>query len=102
MEQKKLYKSRTDKKFDGVCGGLAEYFGVDSTWIRLAWMFAVLFIGTGIVAYIVCMIVIPNEVVEYNNYNNMNNISNNFNNVNNTVNTQDVVNEQGVVEKDNN
>ncbi|MBQ6847973.1 MAG: PspC domain-containing protein, partial [Clostridia bacterium] len=36
--EKRLYKSRTDKKLDGVCGGIAEYFNIDSTLIRLAWI----------------------------------------------------------------
>ena len=35
---KKLYKSSTNKMLAGVCGGIAEYFGVDPTWIRLAWV----------------------------------------------------------------
>ena len=38
MEGKKLYKSSTDKKIAGVCGGIAEYFNIDSTLVRLAWV----------------------------------------------------------------
>jgi len=58
---KKLYKSKTDKKICGVCGGLGEYFNVDSTIIRLA---AVLlgFMGGGLLAYIVAAIIIPEEL----------------------------------------
>ena len=58
---KKLYKSKTDKKICGVCGGLGEYFNVDSTIIRLA---AVLlgFTGSGLLAYIVAAIIIPEEL----------------------------------------
>ena len=58
---KKLYKSKTDRKICGVCGGLGEYFNVDSTLIRLA---AVLlaFMGGGILAYIVAAITIPEEL----------------------------------------
>ena len=58
---KKLYKSKTDKKICGVCGGLGEYFNVDSTIIRLA---AVLlgFTGGGLLAYIVAAIIIPEEL----------------------------------------
>ena len=41
------------------CGGIAEYFGLDPTIIRLVWLFAVLFYGSGVLAYIVCWIVIP-------------------------------------------
>ena len=37
MEGKKLYKSSTDKKIAGVCGGIAEYFNIDSTVVRLGW-----------------------------------------------------------------
>ena len=57
--EKKLYRSRTDKKLCGVCGGLAEFFGLDSTVIRLALVLCVLFAGAGILAYIVCALVIP-------------------------------------------
>ncbi len=56
--QKKLYKSNTNKKIDGVCGGIAEYFDIDPTIVRLAFvLFACM--GGGILAYIVCMIIIP-------------------------------------------
>lgn len=56
---KKLYKSETDKKIAGVCGGLAEYFGVDSTWIRIA--FVVLFFAgsLGIWPYLILALVVP-------------------------------------------
>lgn len=58
---KKLYRSKTDKKICGVCGGLGEYFNVDSTLIRLA---AVLFAftGGGVLAYIIAAIIIPDEL----------------------------------------
>ncbi len=58
---KKLFKSKTDKKLCGVCGGLAEYLEIDSTLIRLACVFAVLFAGCGLLAYIVAAIVIPEQ-----------------------------------------
>jgi phage shock protein PspC (stress-responsive transcriptional regulator) len=58
--EKKLYRSITDKKLAGVCGGLAEYLGMDSTIIRLILVLAVLFTGVGILAYIVAALVIPN------------------------------------------
>ncbi len=57
--KKRLYKSNTDKKLDGVCAGIAEYFDVDPTIIRLVWALAVLVAGTGILAYIVAAIVLP-------------------------------------------
>lgn len=59
--EKKLYKSNTDKKLCGVCGGLAEYLNVDSTIIRLILVFAVLFAGSGILAYIIAALVIPDK-----------------------------------------
>ena len=58
---KRLYKSNKDKMLDGVCGGLAEYFGVDPTLIRLAWVLLCAMGGSGVVAYIVAAIVIPRE-----------------------------------------
>lgn len=57
----RLYKSRTDKIFDGVCGGIGHYFGIDPVIIRLLWILLVLFGGTGVVAYLVAMIIIPKE-----------------------------------------
>lgn len=54
-----LYKSRTNKVFAGVCGGIAEYFKVDPTLIRLAWALAFFIGGTGFVLYILAMIIMP-------------------------------------------
>ncbi len=62
---KKLYKSRTDKKIDGVCGGLGAYLGIDPTVIRLLWIVFACFGGGGILAYIIAMIVIPEEPEDY-------------------------------------
>ncbi len=59
--QKKLYKSNTDKKIDGVCAGVGEYFDIDSTVIRLLWVLATLFVGAGILAYIVAALVMPRK-----------------------------------------
>ena len=58
---KKLYKSNTDRKLAGVCGGIAEYFNIDSTLIRLAWVIALFMFGCGILAYIICAIIMPNR-----------------------------------------
>ncbi|MGN0533841.1 MAG: PspC domain-containing protein [Eubacterium sp.] len=68
--EKKLYKSLTDRKICGVCGGIANYFAIDATIIRLIWAIAVLCCGCGILAYIICAIVIPDEPVDiqYNTY----------------------------------
>ena len=57
--EKKLYKSKTDKKLCGVCGGLAEYLDVDPTIIRLIVVAATLFAGCGILAYIAAALIIP-------------------------------------------
>lgn len=59
--EKKLYKSSTDKKISGVCGGLGEYLDVDATVIRLLWVLAVLFAGVGILAYIAAALIIPKK-----------------------------------------
>ncbi len=54
---KRLYKSRTDRKLCGVCGGIAEYFNIDSTIVRLGWVILVACFGTGILAYILAAII---------------------------------------------
>ncbi|SRR6266436_700354 len=56
---KKLMRSSTDKKIGGVCGGLADYFDLDPTVIRLVWLLLVFFAGTGLLVYIVLWIVLP-------------------------------------------
>ncbi|EAE8346297.1 PspC domain-containing protein [Listeria monocytogenes] len=61
---KKLYKSSSQKMIAGVCGGLAEYFGIEVTIIRLLWVGAVLFLGTGILLYILAAIIIPKATLE--------------------------------------
>ena len=58
---KKLYKSNTNKKLCGVCAGIGEFFGIDATIIRLAWVFITLCAGAGILAYIIAALVIPNK-----------------------------------------
>ncbi len=64
METKKLYLSRKDKKLAGVCGGIAEYFNIDSTIVRLIWVIAVFAVGTGILAYIICALIMPDPPIE--------------------------------------
>ena len=56
---KRLYKSNENKMVDGICGGIAEYFGIDSTLVRLAWVLFCAMGGSGFVAYIVAAIIIP-------------------------------------------
>ncbi|MDD3183812.1 MAG: PspC domain-containing protein [Anaerostipes sp.] len=60
-EKKKLYKSRIDNKICGVCGGLAEYFDVDSTLVRLAMVIVGLW-GPGIILYIIAAIIMPDKI----------------------------------------
>lgn len=56
---KRLYKSNTDKMIDGVCGGIAEYFDIDPTLVRLAWVLLCAMGGSGFIAYIIAAIIIP-------------------------------------------
>ena len=59
MENKKLYKSNQNKMIDGVCGGIAEYFGIDPTLVRLGAVVLSLMGFSGIFAYIIAAIIIP-------------------------------------------
>jgi phage shock protein C len=59
--QKRLTRSSTDSKILGICGGIAEYFKIDSTLVRLIWAFSVIFAGLPILLYFVCAIIIPAE-----------------------------------------
>ncbi len=63
MTGKKLYRSRTDVKISGVCGGIAEYLGIDSTIVRVLWvlgsfMTALMF---GLLLYVICVFIIPED-----------------------------------------
>lgn len=57
--EKKLLRSQSDKKIAGVCGGMAEYFNIDATLVRLLWVFFALLGGGGLLVYIICALVIP-------------------------------------------
>ena len=59
--EKRLYRSETDRMIGGVCGGIAEYFNFDSTIVRLAFVLFSLWGGGGVLAYIICWIIIPSE-----------------------------------------
>ena len=61
---KKLYKSNTNKMLEGVCGGISEYFGIDPTIVRLAWVVFCALGGSGILAYIIAAIIIPSAPLE--------------------------------------
>ncbi len=56
---KRLYKSNENKMLDGVCGGIGEYFGMDPTLIRLAWVLFCALGGSGVIAYLLAAIIIP-------------------------------------------
>ena len=58
-EPRKLYRSRTERMVAGVCGGLAEYFNVDTTVIRVLFLVITLFGGAGLVVYVVMWILVP-------------------------------------------
>ena len=58
---KKLYRVEHGKMIAGVCGGIAQYFNLDPTIIRLAWALFCLFAGSGVLAYIIAAIIIPTE-----------------------------------------
>ncbi len=58
--EKKLYKSN-NRMLDGVCAGIAEYFNLDPTLIRLAWVLFSCVGGSGLLAYIICAIIIPRK-----------------------------------------
>ena len=61
MPEKRIHKSSTDKKICGVCGGIAEHFGIDSTWVRIAFCIAALCASVGVWPYIICALVFPND-----------------------------------------
>ena len=63
MEEKRLYKSNKNRMLDGVCGGLAEYFGLDPSLVRLGWVVFCILGGSGIIAYVIAMIIIPRNPV---------------------------------------
>ena len=61
MAQKRLYRSRDNSMISGVCGGLAEYFDVDPTLVRLATVALIAAGGASILAYIVAWIIVPQK-----------------------------------------
>ena len=61
---KKLYKSNKNKILDGVCGGIAEYFNIDPTLVRLGWVVFCALGGSGLLAYIIMAIIMPSRPIE--------------------------------------
>jgi phage shock protein C len=58
-EPRKLYRSRNQRMIAGVCGGLADYFNVDATLVRVLFLLLAVFGGTGLVIYLVMWIIVP-------------------------------------------
>lgn len=63
MEQKRLYRSRSSRMLMGVCGGIGEYFNIDPTLVRLLVVFLTFAGGSGLLAYIIAAIVVPEEPI---------------------------------------
>ena len=61
MDGKRLYRSKKDRMICGVCGGIANYFSIDPTLVRLAFVLIAMGAGSGILAYIIAAIIIPDE-----------------------------------------
>ena len=58
-ERKRLYKSRNNKMICGVCAGIADYFNIDPSIVRVLWAVLALAAGAGVLAYIACAIILP-------------------------------------------
>ncbi|MCL2652856.1 MAG: PspC domain-containing protein [Propionibacteriaceae bacterium] len=58
---KRLYRSSSNKIIGGVCGGISEFFGIDTTWVRLAVVVLALFAGSGVVLYILLWLFLPDD-----------------------------------------
>lgn len=65
---KRLYRSNKDIVISGVCSGVAEYFALDPVIVRIIWAIMVIFGGTGLLAYIICAIIIPKRPLEDTGY----------------------------------
>ena len=61
MNGKKLYRNTENKMLAGVCSGIADYFNIDPTLVRLGWVLFSLLGGSGILAYIICALIVPND-----------------------------------------
>jgi len=58
---KRLTKSHSNKMISGVCSGIADYFGIDPTIVRVIWGFSFFALGSGLLLYILCAIIMPEE-----------------------------------------
>ena len=66
--KKRLYRSKTDKKLCGVCAGVADYFGIDPTIVRVVWVLAFFLWGVGLLAYLICALIMPKKSDIYGPY----------------------------------
>ncbi|MEO8795230.1 MAG: PspC domain-containing protein [Daejeonella sp.] len=66
--EKKLNRNEQEKMVAGVCAGLAEYFDIDVTWVRIAFVVLTLAGFSGVLAYIVLWIAVPAKPFDYNSY----------------------------------
>ena len=60
-EAKRLYRSRTNRRLFGVCGGIGEYFNIDPVIVRILWILLIMAGGSGIVGYIIACLIVPEE-----------------------------------------
>jgi len=58
---KRLYRSRSERMIAGVCGGIAAYFGVDPTLVRILALATFLIPGSGVIAYLIAWVIVPEE-----------------------------------------
>ena len=56
---RRLYKSEENRMVEGVCGGIAEYFGIDPALVRVGWVLFCVLGGSGVLAYIIAAMIIP-------------------------------------------
>ena len=59
--EKRLYRSKLNRMLCGVCGGIAEYFEIDPTLVRVGLIILMLAMGTGLLAYLICALVMPKK-----------------------------------------
>ncbi len=67
---KRFYKSEKDKQVFGVCQGIAEYFDIDPSIVRIGFVVSVLFVGTGLLFYIILAIILPEKSTINHNHRN--------------------------------
>jgi phage shock protein C len=60
---KRLYRSRFNRIIGGVCYGMSEYLNIDPVIVRLVWVLLAIFGGAGLLAYLVCWIIIPEKPI---------------------------------------